>query len=216
MQNFLTKIQNPVKKGILYLLLFAILFFAISLLTKPVRIAWSENYVEAGDEFLAQKNYLKAELEYKKALALFWSNQTAKRRLPLTSKAQANIDELTDFYRETGRDELLSKLQSAEIIPGSVLEAVKATRELIEEGEYQLAAKIGKTSTEMDINYRDAWLYSGIANLKTAKSVELAPSYRMEYLVEAQANLEKALLIDQLSESAAEYLKEAKTFSGNN
>jgi hypothetical protein len=69
-----------------------------------------------------------------------------------------------------------------------------------------LAIIPAKTALEMDDRYRDAWLYLGIANLKTAQLSELKPEAQNQYLVEAKKSFNKVLELDPENTTAKELL----------
>lgn len=193
----------------LIVLVILILFF----LMKPLRTYSAQKYVNEGDIFLANKQYLHADLAYEKALVLFPGNKIAKDRRALTLESSKNIRVLEKFYETEGFNNQGNKLKEATTFPNNETEAVKLSRKLLEDGEYQLAIIPAKTAVEMDNSYRDAWLYLGIANLKTAELVDLSSEARASYIEKSKEALNKAKEIDPESKDVKDYLSELQTAS---
>jgi len=212
-----SKIKTPKQekpKNLIYLILKWLVIIAIALvilflLSSPLRGKAASKYISRGDNYLSEKKYLSAELEYDKALTLSSGNLTARQRKLLADKASKNILELESYSNLSGFSALTNKIGEASAFPKNQSEAVKLSRKFIEEKEYQLAIIPAKTAIEMDKEYRDAWLYLGIANLKTAQLVELSPSVREDYLNKAKEAFNKTLALDPESQSAKDFLAEA-------
>jgi len=200
--------QDPVFLMIKWLLISGLIFTTLILITKPIRKSWSQNYLSTGDEYLAQKKYKSAELEYQKSILLYRGNRLAKDRMKLVDRAAADVLALSDFYKEKNISDQSEEISRLLLIPASETDGVKKAKSLIEQGEYQYAILSAKTAKEMDKGYRDAWLYYGIANLDTAKFVELTVSQQKAYLEEAKKAFAKALQIDSESESSKQFLQE--------
>lgn len=177
------------------LLILSLFFLALFFIIKPICASFSEKYIARGDNFLMQKKYLSADLEYEKAFSLI-QNQKAIDRRELTKKCARNILEMKDLLSEKNNIALLNLFAEANTVPKVESEAVKKSKELIEKNEYQLAIIPALTAIEMDQNYRDAWLYLGIANLKSAQYLELKQDDRDYYLSNAKNALNKAKEID--------------------
>ena len=190
--------------------LFAIIIIGAFFLTKPVRISKANNYLESGDNYLINKEYLKAYLEYQKAIILD-KNSKATERLDLTDKAMKDVMVLKDFYTEKGQDDQIKLLEEASAIPQNESDAAKTSKKLLEQKEYQLAAVAAETAVEMDKEYRDGWLYLGISNLKCAENLELKASIRTIYLDAAKNALEKARSLDQDYQPTKDFLKELES-----
>jgi len=205
-KKFLANVKNPIKKVILYLILVGIIFFSVSLFSKPIRIKWSNNYIDSGDNLLYQKKYLEADLEYRKALTLFWKNRKAISRRILAKEAQTDVTRLIDFFRETNRTEKLESFNSDLAVPQGSLEIVKKCRQLLEKGEKQSAVVLAEKATRADINNRDAWLYLGIASLEVSKTVQLEPEIKSVYIEKAKTALLKARSLDPENETIRDLL----------
>jgi len=190
----------------LIFLVFLLLFFLI----KPLRTYSAQKYITEGDRYLANKEYLHADLAYDKALTLFPSSKTAKERKTLTEEASRNVLVLEDFYKENNFGEQKEKLDEATTFPTNETEAVNLSKQLIEEKEYQLAIIPAKTATEMAPDYRDAWIYLGIANLKTAQLTNLSSDIQAGYIAKAKEAFEKAKQIDPESKVVNDYLNSMK------
>jgi hypothetical protein len=193
-----------------YLLKWALIVFifilALGLMTKPIRKAWSFNYVEKGDEYLGQKKYGSAVLEYKKALFLFWGNKEALERTKLSNEASVDVMRLEDFYKFKNIQSQLVLLEQIKTLPKNEVTALKQTKEMIEKGEFQYAVIAGKNSTEMDRNYRDAWLYLGVANIDCAEMLELKDDVRQNYKNQAAEALRRASGIDPEYQPTKDYI----------
>lgn len=187
----------------LIILVIILLFF----LLKPLRTHSSNKFVLAGDEYLANKKYLHADLAYEKALTLSPKDSAIMAKRALAKSASEDVEKLENLYQNEKFSSDKEMLESASEFPANETEALKLSKDLIEKGEYQLASIPAKTATEMDPGYRDAWLYLGIANLKTAQLVELSPEVKQSYMDKAKTALQKAKEIDPESKVVADYLK---------
>ena len=189
-----------------WILVAVIVLFVLFLATSPLRGKAANNYIGLGDELLSQKKYISAEVEYKKALALKGNNAVAKDHLNLAEKAMGNIAEFERFFDLPQFAGLKEKYDSATAVPSNQSDAVKLSKKLVSEGEYQLAIIPAKTALEMDNEYRDAWLYLGIANLKTAQLTELKQEVQNQYLNEAKQSFNKVLQLDPENPTAKELI----------
>jgi len=194
-----------------WLVIVAIIVLVLFLLSSPLRGKAANHYVVRGDQFLAEKKYLSSGLEYDKALILNSGNLMARQRKLLTEKASSNILDLQSYLNLPQFSFLSDKFKEATAFPESESAAVKLSKKLILENEYQLAAIPAQTAIEMDKEYRDAWLYLGIANLKTAQFVEMKPEIKNEYLNKAKESFNKVLELDPENQSAKDFLNEANT-----
>lgn len=190
-----------------WILAIAIILVVLFLATSPLRGKAADSYVAKGDDFLLQKKYISAEVEYKKALALNSNNAIAKDHMHLAQKASINIEEFERFFDLPQFADFKIKYEIATEVPSKQSDAVKLSKAMIEDGEFQLAILPAKTALEMDNEYRDAWLYLGIANLKTAQLTELKPEVQNQYLVEAKKSFEKVLKIDPENQTAKELIR---------
>lgn len=197
-----SKNQN---KLLLWFTIICVAFLALFFIIKPICASFSEKYIARGDNYLMQKKYLSADLEYEKAHSLS-NNQKAVDRRELTEKCARNILEMKDMLSEKNNIALLNLFSEVNTVPKVESEAVKKSKELIEKNEYQLAIIPALTAIEMDQNYRDAWLYLGIANLKSAQFLELKQDDRDYYLSNAKNALNKAKEIDPQYISTQNYL----------
>lgn len=190
-------------------ILFLIITTALALITKPLRIKGSDKYVESGDIFLQEMNYLKADLEYQKALFLNSKNDKAKDRRKVAEEAQTDISKLNkSIVKLSGKKGELFKRATA--FPKNEKSAVILSKELVGLGEYQLAILPAKTAIEMDQNYRDAWLYIGIASLKCSEICEISASAKSYYKNQAKESLNKALRLDPEFEPTKQFLQLAQ------
>jgi len=158
------------RKVLKWLIIIALLILVLYLATIPARKNLSNHLVKKGDTYLAQKEYLSAELQYEKVLTLSKKNVLAKDRLNLAKEAENNVLALEDFYKESGNAEQIELFREATSVPKSAKSAVILSKELIEKGEYQLAAVAAGTAVEMDKDYDLAKTYRSIA-LSKAKEV---------------------------------------------
>lgn len=191
-----------------WLIIILIAVFAFSLLTKPIRKKWANNYIGKGDSYLLQKKYESAVLEYDKALFLYWKNTDAKPRIALAKRASSNVLELEHFYREKEQDSQLGLIKKVRTLPEDETAAVMSAKTMIEQGEFQYAIIFAKNATEMDRGYRDAWLYLGIAYLDAGKILEIDSDAKKIYLDQAKTALTKAKNIDPEYKPTQDYLGE--------
>ncbi|OQA04765.1 MAG: hypothetical protein BWY68_00137 [bacterium ADurb.Bin400] len=176
------------------------------MIISPVRANLGEKYLRTGDDYLVQKKYISADLAYRKVLLLVPGDKEASKRRELVKLASNDVTKLRTFLNEKSAYNQLNLLEATESVPQDEVDAVKYSRELIERGEFQLAAIPAKTATEMDKTYRDAWLYLGIAHLKTAQFTEMPHEMRNKYLAEARRALEAAKNLDASYEPTISYL----------
>lgn len=175
-------------KWLIILLLLSVLLI---ISTSPLRGHAAKRLIKKGDNFLAENKYVSAALLYDKAAALSGKDSVSGKKA-LLSRASTDILKLEEFYKDRGNKEKIEKIEKVSGVPANEVEAVKLSRAMIEEGEYQLAIVSAKTATEMDPEYKDAWVYLAIANKKTAENVELLPETRKQYLEGSERALEKA------------------------
>ncbi len=215
-KNSVSKTQKKTKwhslptwaRWIIISFLIVLAFLLIIFLLKPLRTFSSKKFVSVGDEYLASKKYLHADLAYEKALLLSPKNSDILAKRALAKSASEDIEKLESFFQEEKFSANKEALLSASEFPSSETDALKLCKELIEKGEYQLAIIPAHTATEMDPGYRDAWLYLGIANLKTAQLVELSPEVKQAYMNKAKEALQRAKEIDPESKAVADYQKQ--------
>jgi hypothetical protein len=75
----------------------AMLFLATIALTRPLRANWAKDFSKRGDQYLAQKKYISAVVEYKKANALLPSQETSDR-IALAKDAEVDVLKLENYY----------------------------------------------------------------------------------------------------------------------
>jgi len=187
---------KPLLKVLKWILIILFLLFLILLATQPLRGRASTSYIDSGDKFLAQKEYVRADLEYQKALILSPNCNQAKERQVLAKNVAGDISAVKNLNGNALFISIVDKINSASGFPGNETEAVRQSRQLIEEGEYQLAIIPAKTALEMDPNYRDAWLYLGLANLKAATLIQIWPDIAQEYLNKSKTAFSKVNELD--------------------
>lgn len=183
-------------KFLKWFLLVLIFLFLILVASQPLRGKIANNYLDSGDNFLIQKQYLRADLEYQKALILSPRNNDTKQRRVFVKDTAGNILEMKELSNSKNLSQLLEKIQLATDFPDDETAAVKLARKFIEESEYQLAILPAKTATEMDPDYVDAWVYLGIANLKVATLIQLWPDVKDKYLLDSKMAFSKVSELD--------------------
>lgn len=188
-------------------LIILIAILAVALASRPLCRSWSDRFLDKGDQLLTQKRYLQAEMNYEKSLLINNKNDRAKQRITLVREASTNILKLQDFFTEKNLTIKTDLFTKAMAIPTKERDAVVSARELIEQEEYQLAIIPATTATEMDSNYRDGWLYLGIANIKCAQFLQIKDSDRQFYLDKAKQSLDQAKKIDPEYQPTLDYLK---------
>lgn len=183
------------------------LFLAVVALTRPLRADWAKDFTKRGDEYLAQKKYISAIVEYKKAEALL-PDKEISGRIALAQDSQGDVTKLENYYRENNNIVQMDLFNKSKSVPDTSYDLIALSKDLLEKNEPQLAAKAAETATEMDKDYRDAWLYLGISNLAIAKQVEMSNGNSNEYLARAKASLEQAKLLDPSYAATNQYLSQ--------
>ncbi|MEI6499248.1 MAG: hypothetical protein WCO23_04755 [bacterium] len=201
-------IKNPFRKALAILLIVAIGITFLVLITKPLRGKWAQNYIQSGDEFLINKQYLHARLEYEKSNIVRRNNE-ARERIKLSQAADGDITKLADFLAEK-KPETFALIQQAEKISANTAKQTELARAMIDRGEYQIAIIAADTAVQMDPSYRDAWLYLGISDLKCGQSLEIDKAQQKVYFDNARAALTKAQSIDPEYQVTKDYLKAIK------
>lgn len=202
------------ERGLLFLILkwtmiVLLAFFVLKLITLPIRKNWSDDYLARGDIYLEQKKYLSSETEYDKALMLYSGNKTAVIEKALAKRAAENVLELQGFYQNRNLQSQIYLFDEATTVPSRGSDGLKTVQVLIGQNEFQLAAVLAKTVTEMNGDYRDGWLYLGISNLKIVENCELNKADRAYYLDKAKTALSRAKTIDSSYQPTLDYLAEA-------
>lgn len=189
------KAPSIISKIIVILVAATMLLGAMYLISTPLRTSWSKKFIGRGDADLNQKKYVSAIVEYKKAELLNPSGDITKK-ISLARDSQTDVYKLENFYRENdniGQQEIYNQVSA---VPDSSYEMVTLSKSLIEKSEPQLAIEAARTATEMDKEYRDAWLYLGISNLAVAKQVELSGDNYQIYLNQGKQALQKSQKLD--------------------
>jgi len=213
LNNIKKSLPDDSNRGFFYhllkwLLIVALIFMFLLLISKPLRKVWSNNYIRSGDEYLLQKKFLSAELEYEKAQNLYSLNTKAKDREILAMSSAIDIRALQSFYEEKNLGLQIENINLATAVPSSEFEAAKNAKYLIEQSEYQLAILAATTATQMNGKYRDGWLYLSIANMKTAQLTELSKDDRAQYVSAAQSAIATTLELDPEYEPTRQYQEE--------
>jgi len=183
------------------------LLLAVFLATNPLRSSFSKKFISRGDEFLNNKKYVSAIVEYKKADYLA-QNTDIEKKIDLANEAQKDVEALENFYRQNnniGQQEIYNQVRA---VPDSSYDMVVLAKSLIEQNEPQLAIEAARTATEMDKEYRDAWLYLGISNLAVVKEVELSGNNYQGYLDKGKQALTRAKQLDPSYAATNDILKQ--------
>jgi hypothetical protein len=188
--------EKPKRRFWKYFAIVLILILAIYFLTKPLRSKSAKNYISKGDSFLAENKFVSADLEYEKASVLDSKNSTAKERRTLAENASENVKMLESFYEENNYPDQLNNLKQSESVPQNATDAVILSKQMIQNGQFQLAAISAKTATEMAGNYRDAWVYLGLSYKEISQNVELKPDVAATYLAKSNDAYKKVKQLD--------------------
>lgn len=203
-----TKLKKPTLGIIVAIVCGAtMLLLAVFLATSPLRASWSKKFISRGDNYLNQKKYVSAIVEYKKAEFLAPSANISQQ-IAFARESQTDVNKLENFYRENNNISQLEIYNQVRAVPDSSYDMVELSKKLIEQNEPQLAIEAAKTATEMDKEYRDAWLYLGISNLAVAKQVELSGNNSQIYLDKGKVALQKAKLLDPSYAATDDLLKQ--------
>ena len=208
--DYSTIMKGSIIKKIVIVIVAAIaLFLMLYFASLPGRKGLANKYYQNGDNFLLEKKYLSASVEYKKSEYLLKQGKTDER-IKLTGEGQKDIKNLEPFYRQKNSVDNLEKLKKAEAVPEQEYDVVILSKKFIEDNEPQLAILTAQTATEMDATYRDAWLYLGIAHFKTIEKVELTAENRSYHKEKALEALNKARALDATYQPTLDFLKEAE------
>ncbi|MFA6963179.1 MAG: hypothetical protein WC227_00465 [Patescibacteria group bacterium] len=120
-----------------WVLIVAIILVFIELITKPLRHHWADDYLERGDQYLIQKKYLSAELEYQKS-AIFYKTSLAEDRQELANQAQTDVLKLKPFLQSKNISKAIEDFETA-TAKYTHYDALRVSKELYEKGELQLA-----------------------------------------------------------------------------
>jgi len=191
-----------------WVLILLIAFFSLKLIMKPFLSDWSQNYTKKGDSYLQEKRYLNAKLCYDKALLLNKKNSAALAHKEIAIEAPRDVLVLESFYIEKGNTVESVFFEEIRELPIDETISTQKSKDLIEKGEFQLAIEAAKLSTKISSNYKDGWLYLGIANFKTAENLEISKAQKDIYFTEAKKAFLKVKSLDPENKDAADYLVE--------
>lgn len=183
------------RKNWIYLLAILIAVLALYFIAQTIKDSLSQKYYNRGEEKLLQEKYISAIVEYQKSDYLKKSAET-ENRIELAREAEKDIKRLEAFLREKNATLKLNDLKQAEAVPTDAYTAVINARSFLEKKKPQLAVISATTATEMKKEYRDAWLYLGIAHLDVFNQVELSAENKEWHKSEAKKALEKAKTLD--------------------
>ncbi|MFA7244283.1 MAG: hypothetical protein WC080_03300 [Patescibacteria group bacterium] len=189
--------------SVIGLLLIVILYFALS----PARVSGTNKYITSGDDFLKNRKFISALVEYRKAAFLAGSSKANERTI-IARESEKDITKLEPFFREINDIDALNDLSEANKVPQNESEAVKDAKAYIENGRPDLAILVATTATEMDENYADAWIYLGLANYYMMKDAEISGESREFYRGKAEESWQKARLAEPTNENVTKYLDE--------
>ena len=195
------KRQFPNLGWVLFTVIILVFFIVVGALKSPI----SESFIKKGDEKLAEGKFVEAVVEYKKAEYLVKSKKIDEK-LDLADRAQKDVLVIEDLIREKNDIEKLNLLAIAKSVPGSEYETVLVAKRMIESNEPMLALIAANTAIEMNRNYKDAWLYLGIAHLETSQKIQLTLENKDFHYFEAKTAFERAKQIDQNDELIDKYL----------
>lgn len=187
----------------------AILMTMFAIVLSPLRTNGANKYLTSGDEYLKNRKFISAIVEYRKAEFLA-KNNGAKERINLAREGEKDIMKLEPFFREANDIDALNELSKANAVPEREYDAVVTAKKYVESGRPDLAILATETAIEMDENYLDAWLYLGIGNLEMMKKAEISAESREYYKGKATEALNKALSIDPTNENVKKYLDQLK------
>jgi tetratricopeptide (TPR) repeat protein len=196
-------------KAIFWTVLGAILIIALYVALSPARVSGSKKYLVSGDNFLANRKFISAIVEYKKAEFLH-GGENISDRINIARDGEKDISKLIPFFTEINDIEALNEITEANKVPANVSEGVKAAKAYIENGRPDLGILAATTVTEMDEGYQDAWTYLGLSNYYMMKDAEISSDSREYYKAQAQEAWEKAMSIDPTNETVQGYLETLK------
>lgn len=184
----------------------AVLIIVLFIISIPLRNFLSGRFMDNGNKFLAEKKYVSAVLEYNKAKIL--SNKyNPSEKIDAVRKAETNILVFEKVLGEEIKKEDTEKIALAKEMPEDEVAAVKDAKKMIEEGFYQQAIILLNTALEMDKNYKDAWLYLGVANSYGASDPEVSKEGREIYAERVEEAFKKVQELDPGNKYAEEFLK---------
>lgn len=203
----LPALRNKKSKLIGNLLIVVVFLVAIHFALMPVRRNLSIKYIDSGNKLLTEKRYLEASVEYHKALYLN-KQSGADAKIELADKAQLNILELEEFFRQQNSVDNLEELNFANQVPTSISLGLERIKETIEENQPQLAEVQAELLLEMENESKEIWTYLGLARLQSARIVQMTEQNRKQKLISAKEAFAESNRLDSSYELAKEYLKE--------
>lgn len=147
--------DNKTVRRFVYSLIFIAALILVAVYLHPFR-SYAASFDAKGDEFLLQKDFDNARLQYEKALIVNPNDTKAKERLELMSKGKDDILAMKDFYIEKNCQEELDKIELATSVPATETEALKISKKFIDQGDFQLALIPAQTALQMDPDYKEA------------------------------------------------------------
>ena len=179
-----------------------ILIVVLYVASIPLRNFLSGKFVAYGDDYLAQKKYVSAVLEYNKAKVLS-KKYDPDYKINQAKQAEVNLSTIESKVDQSSKD----AIAKAKKMPEDEVEAVRTAKELIEKGHWQEALFSVNTALEMDRGYKDAWLYLGIAYSFDANDREISLEGKKYYSEKSKEAFNKVLELDPGNIYASDYLK---------
>lgn len=164
------KIKKPslFRKIIFICLILVIAFALLVLILTPLRVWGAKKYLTAGDQKLADLQYVSAEIEYQKAGILTPLSVDVRLRIDLAQQAETDIIRLRDFFKANDQRSSINDFKAIDTQTDPV-ELTKLSKNFIERSEPQMAVVAAQKATRLKVNYRDGLLYLAIAYDRAAR-----------------------------------------------
>jgi tetratricopeptide (TPR) repeat protein len=211
---YINKRQKPPRFDPSQIIRIILLILASIIIIYIATIPW-RNYVakyliEKGEEFLAERNYTLAYVNFEKANLLSPQNRTAEERMQLAKDAVLDIALLKDILREKNADLLkvleLSEQKSCDL---------ENNKLMIEKELSQIAAINLKFCANEGPKDFESWLYLGIAYLRFSENNQVFKEQKPELREKSLSAFEKAYYADPTQKVALEYLVEVNKITDN-
>ena len=160
-------------------------FALLILLLTPLRNWGARKYLNAGDQKLANLEYVSAEIEYQKAGILTPLSADVRLKIDLAQNAETDITRLRDFSTINDARSTINDLKAIDA-QNDPMALTKLSRTFIERNQPQMAVAASEKATSLKENYRDGLLYLAIAYDRAARGGTIRKT-SVDYLLSKSA-----------------------------
>lgn len=203
------KAKTPWAKYAKLILAGLIVIFFLYLVMIPLRVKGANKLLETGDNYLKERKYISAIVAYRKAQFLK-NSEEIESRIQIARDSEKDISKLEPFLREINDIPELNEIANANKVPVNEYEGIVQAKKYVADERADLAILTATDVTEMDENYRDAWMYLGIANYHMMSDAEVSAEVREYYKAKARDALERAKSLDETNTDVTKYLEAVK------